>query len=233
MQKIMICLGRPENTERNAWNSKVDQFLRSHETQFHGCGYALVDDAVSPAFLLEMRNTQHPKDAVLTLWADNPYELSGFFSALRKLATYQAYVVMESAAIPAQFELGRVTGMCQLAFIKKHENQSRQDWLEAWLGNHTAVAIDTQSNFAYRQNLVAFSLPLDDEKLPPWPLMDAIVEENFPVIAMTSREAFFDAEGDPEKFERHQQIMISSCLKFIDFDAFDCVPMSQYVVKVF
>ena len=229
MQKTMICLERPVRENQANWNNRVRDLAESFANQFTACGYAFKDQDVEPASLLEMIFTTHPHDAVLSVWSENAYQHDDFYAAVIQLGRYQAYGVWESSAIPFQFEQGRVEGMCQMAFIKKPQSQARQDWLKAWLADHTRVAIDTQGNFAYRQNLVAVPLPLSAK--PSWPLMDAIVEENFPVIAMTSREAFFDAEGDPEKFERHQQIMMKSCFKFIDFENFDCVPMSQYVIK--
>lgn len=231
MQKIMLCLAKPDKQDSSIWNPKIEQWANSLAKRFHACSYTLKDAHVADAHLLEMRFTTHPKDAIISLWADHAHDLDDVYAAAEQLGEFQAYGVMESAAIAIDFKLGRVEGMCQVALIKKPETLPRPDWLNAWLGDHTRVAIDTQSNFAYRQNVVAVPQPLKSAGSASWPLMDAIVEENFPAIAMTSREAFFAAEGDPEKFEEHQQIMMQSCAKFIDFEAFDCVPMSHYMVK--
>ena len=231
MQKIMICIARPEKIERSQWNNQVEELVTANAERFTACGYAVIDEHVAPAHLLQLIYANHPHDAVISLWTENAYQLDDLFTEVAALGEYQAYSVLESTAISHHFKVGRVAGMCQIAFITKPAAQSRQAWLEAWLGDHTRIAIDTQSNFAYRQNVISVPLPLKVAQAPQWPLMDAIVEENFPAIAMTSREAFFDAEGDPEKFERHQQIMMQSCMLFIDFEAFDCVPMSQYIIK--
>lgn len=230
MQKLMVCLARPEGSDRSAWNEAVRAAMQRHEHLFSACGYACVDEDVAPAHLLEMRNTAHPADALLSSWSENFYHLDGYFADLAELGGMQAYSVAESAAISLQSQPGRVAGMCQVALIKKPQALQRADWIRLWLGEHTQIAIDTQSTFGYRQNIVTVPLPLSRTEDSKWPLMDAIVEENFPAMAMTSREAFFNCEGDPEKFERHQQIMLQSCFRFIDFDAFDCVPMSQYIL---
>lgn len=230
MQKLMICLKKPDTVEMSVWSGSLQRLLDTNLERFFACSYAITDADVSPAKLLELINTSHPKDAVLSIWVDNAYELGNFFEQLSEIGRHQTYGVMESAALPHQPEPGRVVGMCQVALLKKPKAQSRLDWLEAWLGHHTTVAINTQSSFAYRQNVIAVPL-LQKHKEPPWPLMDAIVEENFPTQAMTSREVFFAAENDPVKFERHQREMIESCVKFIDFECFDCMPMSQYIVK--
>ena len=60
---------------------------------------------------------------------------------------------------------------------------------------------------------------------------DAIVEENFPDEAMTDPQVFFDAVGDDEKRQKHEQEMIESCMRFIDFDKLDRILMSEYVIK--
>lgn len=232
MQKVMVCLQRPESVEQSAWNTQIKELMEAPTDGGTLCSYAVVDQDVAAAHLLEMRNTKHPKDALLSIWTDNASLLESFFKDVKTLGKFQAYAVMESTAITHKPSPGRVDGMCQVALLKKPEAQSRHAWQQAWLGDHTQIAIDTQSTFAYRQNVVALTLPLIQTTESEWPLMDAIVEENFPAIAMTSREAFFAAEGDPEKFERHQQIMMQSCFKFIDFEAFDCVPMSQYIVRI-
>ena len=231
MQKLMACLQRPEGDDRQQWNARVAETIQAHASSFAACGYALVDEDVAPAHLLEMRNTIHPNDAVLSSWSENFYALDDYLADLQDLGAVQVYSVTESTAIPCAMQPGRVEGMCQVAFLKKPAAQPLSDWLKAWLGDHTRVAIDTQSNFAYRQNLVSVPLPLAQNDQLDWPLMDAIVEENFPAIAMTSREAFFAAEDDPDKFEEHQQIMMQSCFKFIDFENFDCIPMSQIIIK--
>lgn len=232
MQKTLICLKRDEHDAKQ-WNHQLVTFIESKASQFIRCSYALRDEDVAPAHLLEMINTGHPCDALLSIWSENTFDHAAFFTQISSLGDYQAYGVLESAPLVNEQLVGRVPGMCQVAFIRKPQEQTRSDWLSAWLGDHTKVAIDTQSTFGYRQNIVATVMPYKSAQYhPSWPLMDAIVEENFPALAMTSREAFFAAEGDAEKFEKHQQIMMQSCGRFIDFSAFDCVPMSQYLVKV-
>ena len=80
--------------------------------------------------------------------------------------------------------------------------------------------------YSYRQNISVLAEPSD-----AWPLMDAIVEESFPEAAMTDRAVFFNAGDDQEKYKENEKRMIDSCMRFIDFDKFDCVPMSEYIIK--
>lgn len=87
------------------------------------------------------------------------------------------------------------------------------------------MAIDTQDNFLYVQNVVV--RPLTHAA----PVYDAIVEECFPDAAMTDPHAFFDAVGDADKLQRNVQAMMESCQRFIDFDKIDVLPSSQYVIR--
>ena len=48
---------------------------------------------------------------------------------------------------------------------------------------------------------------------------------------MTDPQAFFDAAGDEDKFQRNLQAMMESCQRFIDFDKIDVIPTSQYLVR--
>ena len=85
----------------------------------------------------------------------------------------------------------------------------------------------TQSTFLYRQNVIARPLT------PAAPPCDAIVEEAFPEAAMSSRPAFYNAPGDAALWRKHQQTMIDSCTRFIDFDKIDACATSEYVFKTF
>ncbi len=73
-------------------------------------------------------------------------------------------------------------------FLQRPRRLSEQQWLEVWQGSHTRVAIDTQSTFGYRQNVITRPMTY---AAPPF---DAIVEENFPQEAMTSQHAFYGVE---------------------------------------
>jgi len=180
---------------------------------------------------LTLLNTGHPCDALISLVVPNPYWAEKDLRDLAKFGQMQAYVVTESVALAIGSKPGPVEGFCQVALLKKPVSLSYETFLQRWLGDHTQVAIETQSTFGYRQNIVAFSLPLAAQGQSPWPIMDAIVEENFPANALGNAEVFFDAVGDAQQLLRNQDRMNESCQRFIDFENFDCVPMSQTILK--
>nr|WP_233575852.1 EthD domain-containing protein [Noviherbaspirillum saxi] len=99
----------------------------------------------------------------------------------------------------------RTAGFAQLAFLKRPPRLTPEAWLDIWHNQHTPVAIDTQDNFLYMQNVVVRPFTY---AAPPY---DAIVEECFSSAAMSDPHAFFDASGDDEKFKRNLQAMMESC----------------------
>jgi hypothetical protein len=192
----------------------------------------VADEAVRPAAGLRQCNARPAIDGLIGLWLDSaiasfrrPYD-EVIESATGRMA---GYLVTESQPIRnTRFPAApgaRTTGFAQLAFLRRPPRLTHEAWLDTWHNRHTQVAIDTQDNFLYVQNVVVRPLT------PAAPACDAIVEECFPAAAMGDPQAFFDAVGDPEKLERNVKAMMESCHRFIDFDKIDVLPSSQYVIK--
>jgi hypothetical protein len=114
--------------------------------------------------------------------------------------------------------------MCTVVFMHRPQGLTRGQWLAYWKDSHTNIAIETQSTFGYRQNLVVCARGTDT------PACDAIVEENFPPGAMASDHAFYDTGGDEVVLRQRMTAMMESCARFIDFARIDVVPMSEYVI---
>ena len=124
------------------------------------------------------------------------------------------YLVSESSPLPHPGSPpGRTQGFTQMAFLRRPARLSREAWLERWHDHHTDVAIETQSTFAYRQNLVIDALH-DDA-----PTVDAIVEESFPIAALTDWYAFYDAVGDDDRFGVNVGAMLASTATFLDYES--------------
>ncbi len=236
MLKMMICLNKPDDVGQEQFASSIEKLLLNYMGEFSQISYTVIDEYITPAKPYEIINSSHPKDAVITVWRDNMLGLEDFYRALIGItAVFQSYAVLESQPITHQSAVGRVSGMCQLAFLQQPKRLSREQWLDFWIGQHTQVGIETQSNFSYRQNIITLAglmSGLMGQSTGEWPLMDAIVEENFPEAAMTNRALFFAAEDDETRYKANEQRMIESCMNFIDFDRFDCVPMSEYIIKI-
>ncbi|WP_435605771.1 EthD domain-containing protein [Pseudomonas knackmussii] len=189
----------------------------------------LADAAVAPAASLRQENNRPLPDATLSFWLHSANRLfrQAIDEAVAAFCTRMAaYLVCESVPIPnTRFPARageRTHGFSQMAFLTRPPRLTHEAWLDVWQNRHTRVAIDTQDNFLYVQNLVVQVLTHGAAPL------SAIVEECFPPAAMSDPQAFFDAPGDEAKFQRNLAEMMDSCQRFIDFDRIDVLPTSQY-----
>jgi hypothetical protein len=186
------------------------------------------EEVAAGAALIQM--WQEPQqEAVVQYWlpsANAIFRADADRAIAAHCGRFAAWLVAESTII-ANHEHPPVSGQrtwgwSQASFINFRNDLDRMEAMNVWHSHHTRVAIDTQSNFEYVQNLVV--RPLTDGA----PEYDAFVEECFPVGALNDPHAFFDAVGDPAKFEANLNRMMDSCGRFIQFGRIDIIPTSQY-----
>lgn len=235
MEKVVYVLWRDAQTSADKFGHRLRTEVAEQLLALgaRGLQVNVSDQAVEAAAGLRQVNTHPQIDGLLSVWMDSatdsfrkPFD-QAVAAAVARMA---GYLVTESQPIrntrfpstPGE----RTGGFSQLAFLKRPPRLTYEAWLDIWHNRHTQVAIDTQDNFLYVQNVVV--RPLTHAA----PAYDAIVEECFPAAAMTDPHAFFDAVGDADKFQRNLQAMMESCRRFIDFDKIDVVPSSQYIIKV-
>lgn len=144
---------------------------------------------------------------------------------------WAGYLVTESEPIVSDDPPSvrhRMEGFAQFVLLRIPTGLSRAEWLERWQGEHTQVAIDTQSTFRYVQNIVARSFgPAPD----PGGEVAAVVEECFPIGAMTDPAVFYDSVGDDERLARHTTAMMESVGRFMEEGAPPMVWTSEYVFR--
>lgn len=173
-----------------------------------------------------------PIAAVASVWLDSAIRhlrapVDAVFTGRNLRAV--GYLVTESEPLgnqrPPAGPGARTDGFTQVAFLQRPARLERAAWLARWHDHHTEVALSTQSTFAYRQNLVVDALHDD---APP---VDAIVEESFPIEALTDWYVFYDAVGDDARFSANVEAMLASITTFLDFESgVDVLPTSQYVL---
>ena len=229
MEKIIYALGRGPSLSPEGFPGRLiaalgPGLMRSGVLKL---SLAVNDEDVSAASRLRISHHDPAIEAVACVWVHTADDRRDLEAVLREHTTIIAgYLVCESEPLrnPDPVQDGKRTpGMLQVAFLRRPGNMDRDEWYSIWRNDHTAVAIETQSTFAYRQNLVVRPLTADA------PEYAAIVEESFPAEAMTSQHAFYAAEGDDGKLHRHLQRMWESSKRFIDLSAIDVLPMSEYV----
>ena len=197
----------------------------------HSLRICVADSAVEAASKRRIESQSPVPDAMLSLWVDFAGAAARWEPLIDAHVSHKtAYLVAEAEPLVNQERHPsrpgeRVYGMCHVVFMSAPVDMAHDEWLAIWKDSHTQIAIDTQSTFGYRQNLVVRRL---GEDTPP---CHAVVEENFPPEAMTSDHAFYATGGDENLLQRHMNAMMESCARFIDFTKIDVIPMSEYLIK--
>ncbi len=228
MEKILYPVWKPAAIDGDAFR---DLLLEDLAPELIGLGVrglrvSVVDSDVAAAAAMRQENSRPVMDAMVSVWLDSAIFRQAVEQAIEvRVARMVGYLVTESEPLVSKTVAGeRTPGMAQLVFLQRPRRLSEQQWLEIWQGSHTQVAIDTQSTFGYRQNVIVRPMTY---AAPPF---DAIIEENFPLEAMSSQHAFYGVETD-EALQANLKAMIDSCVRFIDFDKMDVIPTSEYLIK--
>ncbi len=232
MEKILYPVWKSEGLSADQFRDQLLKVLvpRLLALGVRGLRVSVVDSDVALAAGLRMENSRPLMDAMVSVWLDSSVYRAPIEEAIGEhTLRFAGYLVTESEPIvnakypPVIGE--RTFGMAQVVFLQRPRRLSEQQWLEIWHGSHTQVAIETQSTFGYRQNVIARPLTY---AAPPF---DAVIEEHFPPEAMDSQHAFYAAEDDAT-LAANSKAMLESCVRFIDFDKIDVIPTSEYVLKL-
>jgi hypothetical protein len=174
-----------------------------------------------------LQTTKPAPDGIVSLWLTSAFRRAPVEQLLAaNFARVAGYEVTESTILPnvlhPPIEGQRTYGFSQVTFLQVPPRLTYEAWRKIWFEQHTAVGIDTQANFLYVHNVVVMALTAG---APPF---RGIVEECFPPQALRDSQVFYNAVGDEARHQRHQQIMMESCAKFIDFDRIDVIATSEY-----
>lgn len=188
-----------------------------------------IRDAVVSHSLMTLTTLDPPPIAFVSLWTHQYYgdQIRTATTLLSDICDHVApYLVTESVPLaPPPTEPGeRTTGFANVALLRRPAELDEATWLARWHGDHTQVAIDTQSTFGYTQNAVV--RPLTDDSPP----ISAIVEELFPLEATSDLHAFFGAADDADLNAR-MALMVASTAAFGANRDIDTVPTSRYVLR--
>jgi hypothetical protein len=233
MEKIVYALWRDSATDRDRFNARLrDEIAPRLAEKARAVRINLQDADVLDGTSPRMACTTPQMEAVVQLWLDSAHDdVRGPFDAIIAdiAARFAAWLVCESTALPNTLHPPRTgertEGFSQIVFLGRPPRLTWEAWREIWQRDQTPVAIETQSNFEYVQNLVVRPLTYGA------PQYAAMVEECFPRAALTDEAVYFDAPGDPARLADNQRRMMESCARFIDFDRIDCIPTSQFVIK--
>lgn len=188
-----------------------------------------VRDAAVRHSLMTLTTLDPPVGAVVSMWTQQCYgpQLRAALGLLAEECERLAgYLVTESVPLDAPaVEPGTATpGLANIALLRRPADLDQATWLTRWQGDHTPVALETQSTFGYTQNWVVRALT------PDAPGIAGIVEELFPAEAVTDLKAFFGAADDADLQDRLGR-MVASTTAFGANENIDTVPTSRYVLR--
>ena len=235
MEKIIYALWKDADEARDRFNDRLlNQIASRLADRAHALRINIQDAAVATGNSPRLASLRPQMEAVIQLWIDSANDTSraGIDAIVADAASrHAAWLVSESTVLPNRLHPPvagqRTEGFSQIVFLGLPPRLSWTAWRDIWERQQTQVAVDTQANFEYVQNLVVRPLTYGA------PAFAAMVEECFPAAALHDEAVYFDAVGDPARLAEHQRLMMESCARFIDFDRIDCIPTSQYDVARF
>ena len=186
----------------------------------------VVDDAVAPGAKLRLEKMRPMPSAVVSFWlnaahARGPHE-AVLEAAVPRIA---GYAVAESVVLPIAetYPDGeRVRGFSQIALFRKLPGIAYEGFLEIWMRDQTVVGPATQDTFYYGQNIVIRPLTVD---APP---IDGIVDECYPIEALTDHLVYWKANGSEEVFQAHLKREMDNVARFLDGDNVSAFVTSTY-----
>ena len=181
------------------------------------------DEHVTQGDGVAIRNLQPVVSAMVSFWMQNSDDRGEAEVALRALATeLQGYLVVESKPMPHAPPRGeRAPGANLVTCITRKPGIDDETFFDLWNNEHRKVAIETQSTTAYSRNAIARPLTAGA------PGFDGIVEETFPIEALTNPHVWYDCDTEDE-YRRRLQRMVQSVTAFLDLSVIESVPMSEY-----
>jgi hypothetical protein len=230
MEKIACVLWKPAGVPDDVFGK--DLRAAAPELARQGAGSLrlnIVDEHVAAGTGVRVGKMDPPKAAFATFWLDEADAVhGGLLAALSGHASrVAAYLVVESNPLRNTTQLAkpgeRTPGFNLVTGIVPKDGITYEQFIHLWHTEHRVVALETQSTFAYVRNEIVRALT------PNAPNWAAVVEESFPIEALTDPAVWYAAEGAPARLEEHRRRMVQSCLAFLALDRVESHPMSEYV----
>lgn len=219
MTKVIVTL-RSENSASRVLSPSFRESLQASGVS--AVQVNIDDDAVAPALRF---GPSEPITALVSIWSDG--DVAAVLDMIDQTLDepeVHAYRVTEHVRLdPEPVPDGaRSDVMAQMAVLRKPESMRDDEYLSYWMVRHTPVAIRTQNTSAYVQNVVQEVLT------PTSPVVSGIVEEHFPMAAMSDPHEFYGSGGDDRELQRRMAELLESVVKFGADQGLDLVPTSRY-----
>jgi hypothetical protein len=228
VEKVIIALRGADADD--AWCKRLRDDVAAELLDSGVPGLAVnVRDEMVRESLMTLTTLEPPVVAFVTMWTQQSYgdQVRSAIARLEKECDdLAAYLVTESVPLPPPDTASgeRTPGLANIALLRRPAELDEPTWRQRWHIDHTPVAIETQSTFGYTQNTVVRPVT------PGAPVIDAIVEELFPIEATSDLHAFFGAADDDDLRDRMGR-MVASTAAFGANRDIDTVPTSRYVLR--
>ena len=181
------------------------------------------DEDVAEGQGVTISRSDPPIRAMVSFWMQNADDRAACETALQAHARGLAgYLVAESRPLVHEPPVGaRAAGANLVTCIKSKPDISTSEFVERWTVEHKQVALETQSTTAYVRNAVVRRLTAAGGD---W---DGIVEESFPIEALSDPLVWYDCHSQEEHKKRLKR-MIDSVNAFLDLSVLESIPMSEY-----
>jgi len=228
VEKVIITLRAADAEERWCTRLRLQVAADLLETGAPGLAVNVRDDAVRES-LMTLTTLNPPVVGFVTLWTQQSYgdQVRAAITRLKEECDdVAAYLVTESVPLPPPITAPgeRSPGLANVALLRRPGDLDAATWRQRWHIDHTPVAIETQSTFGYTQNAVVHPLT------PGAPVINAIVEELFPIEATSDLHVFFGAADDDDLRDRMERMVASTAAFGANRDV-DTVPTSRYVLR--
>lgn len=231
MEKICSVLWKQEGVSddafRDALLAEAPALARAGARKLR---MSVVDGHVAAGAKVRVGRMDPPKAAFVGYWVDEADARVEIESRLaRRAAKLNSFLVVESEPIPNTKHVAplgeRTPGFNLVTCIEPKAGLAYDEFIERWHKEHRVVALETQSTFGYVRNEIVRALT------PGAPRWAAIVEEHFPIEALTDPLVWYAADGSKERYRKHLERMIQSCAAFLAMDRVEAHPMSEYVFE--
>jgi hypothetical protein len=186
----------------------------------------VVDAEVEAGRALRFESMRPMPDAVVSFWLNAAHDRAPLEPLLEEIAPRIAgYAVAESTVLPiaeVQPAGSRTRGFSQFAIFRKLPGIAYEGFLQIWMRDQTKVGPETQDTFYYGQNIVVRPLTVG---APP---LDGIVEECYPIEALTDHLVYWRANGSEDVFQSNLKRELDNVARFIDGPSTTVFVTSQY-----
>jgi hypothetical protein len=231
MEKICTVLWKPDGVSDDAFRDAL--LSEAPELARAGAKFLridVVDSHVAAGAKVRVGRMDPPKSACVHYWVHEADARGPIEARLaRRASKLAAFLVVESEPIRNTTQVAplgqRTPGFDLVTCIEPKDGLPYDEFITLWHEEHRAVALETQSTFGYVRNEIVRALTPD---APGWA---AIVQEHFPIEALTDPLVWYAAEGSKERYRKHLERMMQSCMAFLAIDRVEAHPMSEYVFE--